>query len=164
MRTERHKDEEAAVPASHVALVAFDGVEALDVAGPASVFSKAELLRPGTYRLHIASPRGGAVTTNSGLDLARTCALRELPQPIDTLVFAGGEEPAVRSAIVEHGVAVRNRGVVGELGLAHELERFCKRRFGNGEVARKHRGIPCVFNRARCVALLCLGELDRELE
>lgn len=105
MRTERHKDEEAAVPASHVALVAFDGVEALDVAGPASVFSKAELLRPGTYRLHIASPRGGAVTTNSGLDLARTCALRELPQPIDTLVFAGGEEPAVRSAIVEHGVA-----------------------------------------------------------
>ena len=49
-------DEEAALPAKDVVLVAFDGAEAIDIAGPASVFSKAEHPRPGTYRLHVASP------------------------------------------------------------------------------------------------------------
>lgn len=96
-----HKDEEAADPASEVVLVAFDGVEAIDIAGPASVFSKAERLHPGSYRLHIASPAGGNVLTNGGLSFAATCTLRRLPAAIDTLIVAGGDEPGVRSAIVE---------------------------------------------------------------
>lgn len=104
MQTLTHKDEEAAVSASDVVLVAFDGVEAIDVAGPASVFSKAELLRPGSYRLHIASPSGGNVLTNGGLSLAGTCNLRQLPAAIDTLVVAGGDEPGVRAAIVEQRI------------------------------------------------------------
>jgi len=98
------KDEEAAVPASAVVLVAFDGVEAIDVSGPASVFSKAEGLCPGSYRLHIASPQGGTVLTNAGLSLANTCALTDLPEAIDTLIVAGGDEPALRAAILDHGV------------------------------------------------------------
>ena len=60
-----HKDEEAAVPATDVVLVVFDGVESIDVAGPASVFTKAEQLRPGTYRLHVASPAGGTASVPS---------------------------------------------------------------------------------------------------
>lgn len=103
-------DEEAAVSASgsgsDVVLVVFDGAEALDVAGPASVFSKAEVLRPGTYRLHIASPAGGAVSTNGGLSLAGTLSLLHLPAKIDTLIVAGGDEPGVRAAIVEQRIAV----------------------------------------------------------
>jgi transcriptional regulator GlxA family with amidase domain len=98
-----HKDEEAADPAKEIVLVAFDGVEVLDIAGPASVFSKAELLRPGTYRLHIASPTGDPVLTNSGLSLAGTRPLQEMPTVIDTIVVAGGDEPAVRAAIFEQG-------------------------------------------------------------
>ena len=82
-------------------LVAFDGVEAIDIAGPASVFSKAEQLHPGSYRLHIASPAGGTVLTNGGLSLAGTHTLQQLPRAIDTLIVAGGDEPAVRAAIVE---------------------------------------------------------------
>ena len=104
MQTLTHKDEEAAVSASDVVLVAFDGVEAIDIAGPASVFSKAELLRPGSYRLHIASPSGGNVLTNGGLSFAGTCNLRQLPAAIDTLVVAGGDEPGVRAAIVEQRI------------------------------------------------------------
>jgi transcriptional regulator GlxA family with amidase domain len=101
-----HKDEEAALPAIDVVLVVFDGVEALDVAGPASVFGKAASLRPDSYRVQVASPRGGTVLTNAGLSLAGTCALRDLPGlAIDTLVIAGGDEPAVRSAIADDGVA-----------------------------------------------------------
>src|SRR5919197_6316957 len=93
-------DEEAALSASNVVLVVFDGAEAIDVAAPASVFSKAEELRPGTYRLQIASPRGGTVITNSGLSLAGTRKLDELPAAIDTLVVAGGDEDPLRAAIV----------------------------------------------------------------
>lgn len=104
MPTLTRKDEDAAIPASDVVLVAFDGVEAIDVAGPASVFSKAELLRPGTYRVLVASPAGGTVLTNGGLSLADTHKLQQLPASIDTLIVAGGDEPAVRAAIVEHRV------------------------------------------------------------
>jgi transcriptional regulator GlxA family with amidase domain len=100
-----HKDEEAAVPARELVLLAFDGVEVLDIAGPASVFSKAESLHPGSYRLHIASACGGTVRTNSGLGFAETCALRQLPTAIDTLIVAGGEEAGVREAILKQGMA-----------------------------------------------------------
>jgi transcriptional regulator GlxA family with amidase domain len=100
-----HKDEEAALSASDIVLVAFDGVEAIDVAGPASVFTKAEQMRPGNYRLHIASPAGGTVSTNGGLSFAATCPLRQLPAAIDTLIVAGGDEPGVRAAIVEQRIA-----------------------------------------------------------
>lgn len=98
-------DEETAIPAIDVVLVAFDGAEAIDVAGPASVFSKAEQLRPGTYRLHTASPTGGTVLTNAGLSLAGFRRLDELPTRIDTIIVAGGEEAGVRAAIVEHQVS-----------------------------------------------------------
>lgn len=84
--------------------VVFDGVEAIDIAGPASVFSKAEELCPGTYRLQIASPSGKTVLTNSGLSLADTIGFEQLPAQIDTLIVSGGDESAVRAAIVEHKV------------------------------------------------------------
>lgn len=98
-------DEKAAIPASDIVLVVFDGAEAIDIAGPASVFSKAEELRPGTYRLHIASPAGGTVLTNSGLSLFGTQKLEQLPPQIDTLLVVGGEEAPLRAAILEQGVS-----------------------------------------------------------
>jgi transcriptional regulator GlxA family with amidase domain len=100
-----HNATEAAHPAKDVVFIVFDGVEAIDIAGPASVFSKAEQLRPGSYRLHVASPAGHTVLTNSGLSLAGTLRLDQLPTQIDTLIVSGGDEPAMRSAIVEHGVS-----------------------------------------------------------
>lgn len=100
-----HTDEKAAISASDVVLVVFDGAEAIDLAGPASVFSKAEELRPGTYRLHIASPAGGTVQTNSGLSIFGTQKLDQLPPEIDTLVVVGGDEAPLRAAILEQGVS-----------------------------------------------------------
>lgn len=99
-----NKDAKAAVPAKDIVFVVFDGVEAIDIAGPASVFSKAEELCPGTYRLHVASPAGKTVLTNSGLSLAGTLELEQLPTQVDTLVVSGGDEPAVRAAIIEYKV------------------------------------------------------------
>ena len=101
----RHKDEETALSARHIVLVAFDGAEAIDVAGPASVFSKAEALRPGTYRVSVVSPSGGTVATNSALAITGTARLQDLSGPIDTLIVAGGDEAPLRAAILKQGVA-----------------------------------------------------------
>lgn len=108
----RHKDKATAKTANpmhpvaprQVVLLAFDGVEVLDVAGPASVFAKAAELQPGSYCLTTVSPRGGVVRTNSGLALAQTLALAQWQGDIDTLLVAGGDEPALRAAILEDGV------------------------------------------------------------
>jgi transcriptional regulator GlxA family with amidase domain len=89
----------------NIALIAFAGAEAIDIAAPASVFSKAEQLRPGSYRLHIASPRGGSVLTNAGLSLFGTTELQQLPAELDTLIVAGGDEAPLRAAIAEQGVS-----------------------------------------------------------
>lgn len=86
-----------------VVLLAFDGVEAIDVASPASAFSKAALHVPGAYRVRIASPRGGTVATSAGFALADTLPLHAVQGPIDTLVVAGGEEDALRRAIFDDG-------------------------------------------------------------
>jgi hypothetical protein len=84
MPTLLNKDEEAAVYARDIVLVAFDGAEAIDIAGPASVFSKAEQLHRGTYRLHIASigSQAAAVSDRSTRCSARSrgsTALRREP-------------------------------------------------------------------------------------
>lgn len=86
-----------------VVLLAFEGVEAIDVASPASAFSKASLLVPGAYRVRIASPRGGTIATSAGFGLADTLPLHAVRGPIDTLVVAGGEEDALRRAIFDDG-------------------------------------------------------------
>jgi transcriptional regulator GlxA family with amidase domain len=88
-----------------IVLVAFDGVEALDVTGPASVFSRAQRTEPGAYELVLASARGGAVRTEAGLVLGETVALHSLEGPIDTLLVAGGGEAALQRAHDEDRVS-----------------------------------------------------------
>ncbi len=73
-----------------VLIVAYEGVQLLDVAGPAEVFSTAAKLNSGGYRLLIASPEGDAVRTDSGLTLGADIALADAPSHVDTLVVAGG--------------------------------------------------------------------------
>jgi transcriptional regulator GlxA family with amidase domain len=78
----------------HVVIVAFPGLQPLDAVGPHEVFAGASrvaptLGRPGGYRVTVASPGGGAVRSESGLDLG-TVPLAEVGPPIDTLVIPGG--------------------------------------------------------------------------
>ena len=58
----------------HVTIVAYDGVQSLDIVGPHEVFASAgqaaaSLGRAGRYRVTVASGRGGVVRTESGLEL-----------------------------------------------------------------------------------------------
>ncbi|MPY99290.1 MAG: hypothetical protein GEU97_15060 [Actinophytocola sp.] len=84
-----------------VLIVAYEGVQLLDVAGPAEVFSTATKINGGAgYRLLIATPSGDAVCTDSGLTLGADIALADAPAHVDTLIGAGGlgAFPAAESA------------------------------------------------------------------
>jgi transcriptional regulator GlxA family with amidase domain len=76
-----------------IEIVAFDGVQLLDVTGPAQVFATAnDLARLSgdapPYALVVVAREGATVESSSGLTLgARSLTLEE---PVDTLVVAGG--------------------------------------------------------------------------
>jgi len=89
-------------PVRRVVIVAFPGVQSLDVAGPFEVFAgAASALRgrsgaehgvPPGYRIELVAPGDGTVTSESGLPLG-TSPLPRLDArgtPIDTLVVPGG--------------------------------------------------------------------------
>jgi transcriptional regulator GlxA family with amidase domain len=77
-----------------VALLAFPGMQALDLVGPHEVFSGAnDELRRRAYDVRVVSHRGGAVASESGLAVMST-PWTSLRAPIHTLVVPGG--PATR--------------------------------------------------------------------
>jgi transcriptional regulator GlxA family with amidase domain len=80
-----------------VVILAFPGVNLLDVAGPAQVFTSATELHSAVngqprraYRVTLASEHGGLTRTTSGLEInsVPVASLRRVP--IDTLLIAGG--------------------------------------------------------------------------
>ena len=85
-----------------VVVVAFDGVQSLDVTGPMEVFAAAtQALGPDRrgYRIEVRTTDGLAVRTSSGLTVQPHGTLAEAG-PIDTLVVAGGDgtRPALADA------------------------------------------------------------------
>ena len=89
-------------PDRQILIVAFPGVQGLDVVGPLEVFAAAseavsragvEPARPG-YRTSLAGPAPGVVRASSGLALGVDCLYEALPDVIDTLVVAGGHGTA----------------------------------------------------------------------
>jgi len=81
-----------------VLLVAYEGCQSLDVTGPWEVFSKANQFAQAAgqaappYRVVLASPEGGMVRCNSGLQLGPSTALAALRGPLDTVLVVGGND------------------------------------------------------------------------
>ena len=87
-----------------IALVGYPGAQSLDLVGPLEVFSMAN--RSGgaaVYELILASPAGGTIVCNSGLQLAGSTSLQELPEDLDTVLVAGGSDAALRE-VADEGV------------------------------------------------------------
>jgi transcriptional regulator GlxA family with amidase domain len=83
-----------------VVMVAFDGVQSLDVTGPLEAFAHAARERGGPdYRLVVASSRGPTITTSSGLTVAVTTLGRIATGSADTILVAGGNEAGLRAAV-----------------------------------------------------------------
>ena len=77
----------------HIAIIAFDGVQVLDVTGPAGVFAAAsEAAGGGSYRVAILSPGGGPVTSGSGVRLLTDPVGEADPASFDTVLVAGGSK------------------------------------------------------------------------
>ena len=78
-----------------VVIVAYPGVQSLDVTGPLEVFAVADRYRPGSYRTSVvASGATEVVRTSSGLGLVADRPVTAVRGPIDTLVVAGGHGTA----------------------------------------------------------------------
>jgi transcriptional regulator GlxA family with amidase domain len=83
-------------------LIAFDGVQTLDVAGPGEVFAGAGRAagRPG-YEVSLLSVGGGERVTGSGLRLRTDDLLRVRPRAEDTIIVAGGNEAGIAAAAAD---------------------------------------------------------------
>lgn len=83
-----------------IVLVGFDGVQGLDVFGPAEVFAAANRsLGRAKYRIVLASVAGGRVNSTSGIELRTRALERLVPHAEDTVLVVGGEERAIRAAL-----------------------------------------------------------------
>jgi transcriptional regulator GlxA family with amidase domain len=85
-----------------VVVLAFEGVQLLDVAGPVQTFASAnEMAKDSStnpYRIHVVSLRGGVVCTSAGLPLLTQRIGRTIDKSrIDTLIIPGG--PGVHRAL-----------------------------------------------------------------
>jgi transcriptional regulator GlxA family with amidase domain len=92
----------------HVVILAFPGVNLLDIAGPAQVFTSAAELHSGTnglsepaYSVTLASEHGVLTSTTSGLEI-NSVPISSLDRPpIDTLLIAGGHGSEAAGAAEE---------------------------------------------------------------
>ena len=83
-------------------IIVFEGVQTLDLAGPAEVFSAAGRVRKlPTYDVIIASTTGGELRTSCGLPIRTQSLARIKPHKSDTVVVAGGDGDAVSAAIAD---------------------------------------------------------------
>ena len=89
----------------NVALLTFPGCQVLDVTGPAAVFDAVKAASgKAHYNVHILSPSGGTIQTNSAVAIV-TRPLRELPpRAIDTLLIAGGDDSGLRMLVADRSV------------------------------------------------------------
>ena len=74
-----------------IVIVAFQGIQTLDVVGPAEVFSIADRLRNGNeYEVEVVAADAAPVAAWSGIKLVPDRAISAVRGPIDTLLVAGG--------------------------------------------------------------------------
>ncbi|MET0265581.1 MAG: hypothetical protein ABW202_08205 [Duganella sp.] len=92
----------------HIAILVFDGIQILDVTGPAAVFSAAnDAAGSEVYLLHLLSEHGGPVTSNGAVTIASLPVSSLDPGAVDTLLFSGGEDDAVLQASADPAGAAR---------------------------------------------------------
>lgn len=81
-----------------IGLLAFDGIQVLDITGPASVFAAAnDAAGKKYYRVRILSESGSLVQSNSAVAIATEPLKTAPPGSLDTLLIAGGDEDEIRS-------------------------------------------------------------------
>ena len=99
-------------PPRRVAIVAFPGVQTLDVTGPAEVFSTASRVAGGAYAVEVVAAEDRPIESSSGLTLTPHRSLERCRARLDTLVVAGGTgvaDAAADDALIRWLVAAARR-------------------------------------------------------
>jgi transcriptional regulator GlxA family with amidase domain len=90
------------LPMPRAVIVVFEGVQTLDLTGPAEVFAAAGRVRKQpTYDVIVASTAGGELRTSCGLPIRTQSLARIKPHKTDTIVVAGGDGNAVSAAVAD---------------------------------------------------------------
>ena len=98
LQTERPQGMMRGVSSRRVVILAFPGVQPLDVAGPAEVFSGASRLRPDAYAVEVVARDPEPIAARgSGYAIVPAGSTALCRGAIDTLVIAGGS--GVRRAL-----------------------------------------------------------------
>ncbi len=87
----------------NIVILASNGVQALDVTGPADVFSSANNARSKCqpYMINVVSPDGGLIETASGVKL-HSQSIRHIPaKSIDTLLISGHDREGLNALIAK---------------------------------------------------------------
>jgi transcriptional regulator GlxA family with amidase domain len=95
-----------------IVILAFPGVQPLDVAGPAEVFAGAAQLKTDAYTVEVVGPRGEPIPTrSSGYALVPSTSTAECRGAIDTLIVAGGfgVHDAIEDELLVHWVRAAAR-------------------------------------------------------
>jgi transcriptional regulator GlxA family with amidase domain len=91
----RRTGEDARMAPHRTLVVAFDGLQLLDLAGPVEVLRTATRLGADPpYEITVATPRGDSVRSESGVQIGADASLADLARgeaSFDTLVVVGGE-------------------------------------------------------------------------
>jgi transcriptional regulator GlxA family with amidase domain len=93
-----------------VTIVAFPGVQTLDMIGPAEVFRTAATLEPGTYSVEVVAAESGPLPSTS-VGLVADRAFRNSREAVDTLIVPGG--PGSRDAARDHATVSWVRAAAG---------------------------------------------------
>jgi transcriptional regulator GlxA family with amidase domain len=103
-----------------VVILAFPGVQTLDVTGPFEVFAAADRLAGGAYNIEVVAVSTAPIRTGSGLTIVPDRATASVRGPIDTLVVAGGT--GVRAAVEDERLV---RSVRRSAGRARRVASVC---------------------------------------
>lgn len=104
--------------APRVVCVVFDGVQTLDLTGPAEVFACVGRALGGVaYDVVVASVGGVTCTTSSGMRIATSDLSAVRPRRDDIVIVSGGEEEPIRDAI-------RDAALLGWLRRASRVTRI----------------------------------------
>ncbi len=98
----------------HTVILAYQGVQSLDVTGPLEVFTAAG------YPTLVVSPDGAPVRTSSGLQLVPHADLAHAPVRIDTLLLAGGA--GAERACADHALC---EWIAARAGSARRVASVC---------------------------------------
>lgn len=75
----------------HVVVLAYDGIQSLDLTGPVEVFDVATrhaIVPP--YRVEVVAPTPAPIVTSSGITITPARRIAGVQRPVDTFIVAGG--------------------------------------------------------------------------